>query len=451
MQSNSTAVPSSFIEINPIQHDQKKLDLMMHGRNESELATLKAVNSLAREPYHVLKKQQKKWNLFKKLAIYASLVPLLITLLIYYISPMLTQKQFAMADVRVMGMGAIMASVALAVAILIDLGRANILDKSNNTFNAYVLYFFMSTASILFSTVGMIAVADFYASSENSETAQTISDAKKYMTEHASMGASRSLADISTEEQRLTKLMHTKKSGYYPSDLRRDVARLNEERTELKKYLSAKATVDGKRQLQNTDDSSNWLFNTYARILESNTATAGIVIGLLINFLSEAMALIAHVRLIKLNARLEVTENQWNNAVMVADTAMIVADSTVQALNRIDKFCHAFALPFNVLNQYQDNNKRYGDFNNSNIGEVEVLASHSDNQTPALNADQSALKARYESALALPAGSTAQCPICSADVVKRTYNHVFCSNSGAGNHKDEYHNILNPARIGARR
>jgi hypothetical protein len=242
MQSNSISAPSSFIDIQPVTHDFKKLNLMMGDRNRGELNTLEAVNSLAREPYHVLKSQQNKWNLFKTLAIYASLVPLLLTLLIYYISPMMTQTQFEMNDVRVWGMGAIMASVAFAVAILIDLGRANILDKSNNTKNAYLLYFFMSTASIVFSTVGMIAVADFYASSENNETAQTIATAKTFMTTHASMGSNRSLSDIDTEEMRLTKFMHEKKSGYHPRDLRRDVARLNAERKELKDYLSAKAS-----------------------------------------------------------------------------------------------------------------------------------------------------------------------------------------------------------------
>ncbi|MCK5904968.1 MAG: hypothetical protein KAG86_06765, partial [Gammaproteobacteria bacterium] len=366
MQSNNIRVPSTFADIQPISHDMGKINLMLKDRNKGELATLKAVNSLAREPYHTLKKQQNKWKTFKSLAIYASLIPLLITLLIYYISPMLTQKQFEMNDARVWGMGALMASVAFAVAILIDLGRANILDKSNNTKNAYMLYFFMSASSILFSTVGMIAIADFYASSESTSTTQTIATAKSFMVAHASMASNRSLSDIDAEEMRLTQLMHAKKSGYHPKDLKRDVARLNEERKELKDYQSAKATVDGKRQLQNTDDSSNWLFNTYARILESNTATAGIVIGLLINFLSEAMALIAHVRLIKLNARLEVTEQQWSTATMVANEAMIVADSEISALNHLDYFAHTFKMPFNILHDYQNQNKRYGEFVSDN-------------------------------------------------------------------------------------
>jgi hypothetical protein len=358
---------------------------------------------------------------------------------------MMTQKQFAMDDVRVWGMGAIMASVALAVAILIDLGRANILDKSNNTKNAYMLYFFMSTASILFSTVGMIAIADFYASKESTSTTQTIATAKAYVVAHASMASNRSLADIDVEEMRLTQLMHAKKSGYHPKDLRRDVERLNSERKELKDYLSAKATVDGKRQLQNTDDSSNWLFNTYARILESNTATAGIVIGLLINFLSEAMALIAHVRLIKLNARLEVTESQWATATMVANESMIVADSTISSLNHVDHFAHTFKMPFNILNEYQNNDRRYGDF-----VDVEIVEPRNQQAEPVQSSRQLDLKHRYDSAISADVGATVGCPVCLTEVTKRTYNHVFCSSTGANNCKDEYHNILEPARIGAR-
>jgi hypothetical protein len=451
MHTNNIRVPVTFADIQPISHDMGKINLMLADRNKGELATLKAVNSLAREPYHILKKQQKKWQTFKALAIYASLIPLLITLLIYYISPMLTQSQFEFSDVRVWGMGTLMASVAFAVAVLIDLGRANILDKSNNTSTAYMLYFFMSTASILFSTVGMIAVADFYASSENGETKQTIATAKAYMIAHASMGNNRSLADIDTEEMRLTKLMHEKKSGYHPKDLRRDVSRLNDERKELKDYLSAKATVDGKRQLQNTDDSSNWLFNTYARILESNTATAGIVIGLLINFLSEAMALIAHMRLVKLNARLEVTEQQWSTATMVANEAMIVADSEISALNHLDYFAHTFKMPFNILHDYQNQNKRYGEFVSDNnhqasndLGDIEVVGNN-------LSQIQIEAKARYDKAMEASVGEIVNCPHCSIEVEKKTYNHVFCSSTGTNNCKDEYHNILNPARIGARR
>jgi hypothetical protein len=449
MQNNNISAPDSFIDIKPITHDFKKSNLMMGDRNRGELNTLQAVNSLAREPYHVLKSQQNKWNIFKTLAIYASLVPLLLTLLIYYISPMMTQTQFAMDDVRVWGMGAIMASAALAVAILIDLGRTNILDKSNNTKNAYMLYFFMSTASILFSTIGMIAIADFYASSESTEITQTIATAKAYMTAHASMGSNRSLSDIDKEEMRLTKFMHEKKSGYHPKDLRRDVARLNEERKELKDYLSAKATVDGKRQLQNTDDSSNWLFNTYARILESNTATAGIVIGLLINFLSEAMALIAHVRLIKLNARLEVTESQWATATMIANESMIVADSTISALNHVDHFAHSFKMPFNILNEYQNNGKRYGEFvggnkNDNDLGEIEVVNNN-------LSQTQKDAKARYDKAMKAKIGTIVNCPHCSLEVTKKTFNHVFCGNKGAANCKDEFANTMDPERIGARR
>jgi len=444
MQTNNNRVPDTFADIQPISHDMKKINLMLEDRHEGELATLKAVNSLAREPYHVLKKQQKKWKTFKSLAIYASLIPLLITLLIYYISPMLTQTQFLSSDSRVWGMGALMASVAVAVAILIDLGRANILDKSNNTRIAYALYFFMSTASILFSTVGMIAVADFYASSENGETKQTIATAKAYMVGHASMASNRSLADIDAEEMKLTKLMHTKKSGYYPSDLRRDISRLNAERKELKDYLSAKSTVDGKRQLQNTDDSSNWLFNTYARILDSNTATAGIVIGLLINFLSEAMALIAHVRLIKLNARLEVTEQQWSTATMVANEAMIVADSEISALNHLDYFAHTFKMPFNILNSYQNQNRRYGQFVDGNTEEikVEVVDTDSDSDTKVADA-----KKRYEVAKLADAGSHVDCPSCATSFEKKNALHLYCSNRGTNNCSDNYKNLVDPSRV----
>jgi hypothetical protein len=170
------------------------------------------------------------------------------------------------------------------------------------------------------------------------------------------------------------------------------------------------------------------------------------VIGLLINFLSEAMALIAHVRLIKLNARLEVTESQWATATMIANKSMIVADSTLSALNHVDHFAHTFKMPFNILNEYQNNGKRYGEFVNP-----ETRESNQTPQEPSQNSQQIDIKQRYDSAMSEGIGSTVGCPVCLTEVTKRTYNHVFCSSTGANNCKDEYHNILNPARIGARR
>ena len=441
MQANSNRVPSTFADIQPIAHDMGKINLMLKDRNKGELDILKAVNSLAREPYHSLKKQQGKWKLFKSLAIYASLIPLLITLLIYYISPMLTQSQFAFSDARVWGMGGLMASVALAVAILIDLGRANILDKSNNTGTAYMLYFFMSTASIVFSTTGMIAVADFYASNNSTDTAQSIDDARQYVMEHGAM-ASVTMAQLDAQQARFDKKLHTKKSGYFSKDHARDTARIDTEREELKKYLSAKATLDGKNKLLANTESSNWLFNTYARIIDSSSAIAGLVIGLVINILSEAMALIAHVRLIKLNARLEVTEQQWSTATMVANEAMIVADSEISALNHLDYFAHTFKMPFNILHEYQNHDKRYGEFvsagNNPNQIEVEVV--ESDNRI-------NDAKARYDIAKNANAGDSVDCPYCATNFTKRNALHLYCSNSGADNCSDNYKNLINPQRI----
>jgi hypothetical protein len=377
---------------------------------------------------------------------------------------MLTQSEFEFSDARVWGMGAIMSSVALAVAILIDLGRANILDKSNSTGVAYMLYFFMSTASIVFSTTGMIAVADFYASSEATDTAQGVAEAKKYMMANASY-ASMTMAELDKKAQKNEYDYKTIKGGGYPSStynrVRREIAT---EKMELKKYLNAEATVKGKRALQNTDDSSNWLFNTYARILESNTATAGLVIGLTMNFLAEAMALIAHMRLIKLNARLEVTEQQWSVATMVANEAMIVADSELATLNHLDHFAHTFKMPFNILNEYQNQGKRYGEFIHDAEWK-EVRDSDCDGSascdcdsctnkktSPSLTGDkQNDARVRYMVASNAKKGDTIECPTCIKSITKKAHNTIFCSGKGKDNCRDGYHNLMNPARIGARK
>jgi hypothetical protein len=106
-------------------------------------------------------------------------------------------------------------------------------------------------------------------------------------------------------------------------------------------------------------------------------------------------------------------------------------------------------MPFNILNEYQNNGKRYGEFvggnkNDNDLGEVEVVNNN-------LSQTQKDAKARYDKAMKAKIGTIVNCPHCSLEVTKKTFNHVFCGNKGTANCKDELANTMNPERIGARR
>lgn len=440
--------PNGYAKITAISHNIKDLEQVMKNRNKSELRTLKSVNDLASATYSDVKKQQSKWNLIKNLSLSSSFILLSVTTAILFLSPMLTQKQFPLDDARVWVMGALMAFVALAVAIVIDYGRSKILDRSNNGAWTWIIYIVFTIISVGLSTTGMLAIADFYESSNQTDVKGDIDTARKYIMTHAGM-ASINPQSFDIQLSMYDKKLHTKGSGYYSKDHARDVARVEAERREYKKYLSAKSTVEGKNKLIETADSSNWLFNTYAKILMTTTSLAALFIGIFINLVSESMALVAHYRLIRLNARIEVTDTQWNSAIMASDRAAIINSSNLQLIAGLDVFQHAFAMPFSVLNKYHNAGTTMGDFaesnpanrtENINIGIVEP-------EKPLLDNRVSDAKKRYEIAKSARAGVLVDCPYCAKEFKKKNALHIYCSNSGTNNCSDNYKNLINPARI----
>jgi hypothetical protein len=134
---------------------------------------------------------------------------------------------------------------------------------------------------------------------------------------------------------------------------------------------------------------------------------------------------------------------------MVANEAMIVADSELSALNHLDYFAHTFKMPFNIFHDYQNKGKRYGEFvgknkNDNDLGEVEVANNN-------LSQTQKDAKASYNKAMEAETGTIVNCQHCSLEVTKKTFNHVFCGNKGIVNCKDEFANTMNPQRTGARK
>jgi len=63
--------------------------------------------------------------------------------------------------------------------------------------------------------------------------------------------------------------------------------------------------------------------------------------------------------------------------------------------------------------------------------------------------NKNTLLGRYKRAKETSTGGTHQCPSCGTEVVKSTYNKVFCSNGrtkGRGNCKDWFWNIIDPEK-----
>jgi hypothetical protein len=61
------------------------------------------------------------------------------------------------------------------------------------------------------------------------------------------------------------------------------------------------------------------------------------------------------------------------------------------------------------------------------------------------------MEQRYAVAKNAITGSLIRCPACVKEIKKEHHRTMLCSSTGANNCKDEYHNILNPEGIGARR
>jgi hypothetical protein len=266
----------------------------------------------------------------------------------------------------------------------------------------------------------------------------------------ASVTASR----LDAQQSAFDKKLHTKGSGYYKSDHARATARLASERRELKSYLSAVATLGGKQKLLANTDSSNWLYNTFATMIQSTVATAGFTLGVLVNLVAELMAMVAHGRLIKLNARLEITNVRWDSALMAMDRAVVVNGSSLQQMSSFDTFQHNFSLPTKIMSNYHNAGVTVGSFADNNaiardndVGALEVDAG-------AVDSNISDMRARHEIASSAEIGSSFECPFCRTPVIKSGIK-IFCSNSrntrsDNGNCSDDYHNAINPMRLTAR-
>jgi len=431
-----------YADIKPVSHDMDTLVLMMEERNKSEIDTLRTVNELASEPYNAVKKQHRIQNRIKNAGLYASFVLLLFTTMILFMSPMIQQTKYEMNDWRVWGIAAIMFSVALAVAYVIDIGRSHILGKANNSKKDWMHYTSFGIISIIISTTGLMALADFYESKQQASTEQAITDARNFIASNSGL-ANTTAAQINAKRKPFLAAFALKGSGYGKVDKLRDMTRIDQELANLQTYNNAVTLIDNRNVNKSTANSSNWLFNTYAVILNTGVKMAAIIVGLAIGLTTEAMMLVSHTRLIKLNARLEVTEQQWSAATMAANEAMIVANSTIVSLNHIDYFAHAFKMPFNILNQYQNQNRKYGDFVDADYEDAEL----NDKMDNTLNEKQIEAQTRYALAKNAKHGSNIECPSCALSFKKKTYNHYFCSSKGANNCKDEYHNLMTPERI----
>jgi hypothetical protein len=449
---NNNSTVNAYADIRPTEHNLKDLSQIMSVRNKSELSTLRAVNDLASMPYGDVVKTQKRWQAVKNGALIVSLMLLVITMILLYTSPIINQNIYSLRDIRAWGLGAYLAVAALISAFVFDIGRSFILDKSNNDSIAWGLYIFFMLLSISFSTVGMLAVATFYASSNQSETSKSIDTARQYMIDHASM-ANVTMASLDSQQAAFDKKFYTKGTGYKRRAHLRDTARIEAERAELKKYLSAKATVDGKQDLLANTDSSNWLYNTFATITGSTVALAGIMLGILVNLIAEFMGMVAHSRLIKLNARLEITNSRWNLALMALDRAVIVNSSTLQLIAGIDTFQHVFSMPSTLLSRYHEAHVSVGDFAQTErqVQSPDIEIIEQDKKLITNDSSVERMRELYRASQNAKKGDIVLCPTCEKRMMK-TGIKIFCSNSknkrsDGGNCSDEYHNAINPDRL----
>lgn len=57
------------------------------------------------------------------------------------------------------------------------------------------------------------------------------------------------------------------------------------------------------------------------------------------------------------------------------------------------------------------------------------------------------MAAAYQAARQTKTGSRIECPACQRELIKRSYQHVFCRSKGKGNCKDFFWNQLDDTRL----
>lgn len=76
---------------------------------------------------------------------------------------------------------------------------------------------------------------------------------------------------------------------------------------------------------------------------------------------------------------------------------------------------------------------------------VEMYRSKEDRQNSLdefQDANAGTYKAIYDKNKTVKVGRKILCPVCKKEMIKKSYQHAFCSNKGRGNCKDSYWNLI---------
>lgn len=428
---------ANYAEFPPSHHNLSKIKGIMQKQDETGFTRIKAAAKYGGHTWHEARRDMSKLKFTIFAAMLVSSVPLLLTSIIYFVSPILIGvSEF---DNKYLDWGLVGAFllVAFAATVAIDFGRTLIFRHSK------AMYALLAVVSVSLSGLGLAAVAYMYSSADMADIKNQLQDSRTALIQQ---GAGRSIEEIKAEIDAKSTRYHTKGTNYGRTAYQADRKMLEEELQRAQLANSAGSALDSKNDILKTVDSSNMLGNIVAMIIELNANQGVVLAAILFIFAVEAVIWFITGLIELLEFRINMTEQQYYNACYAADRVAIASEATIQQFDmRLGVFIHTMAsTPVDLISRINVPDFQYATTEYAPPAPPAPLSGSQQNE---IGADDP----KYQKSKNAKTGESIECPQCGKAFTKKTYNHIFCSSKGVGNCKDEYHNDREPARLNARR
>lgn len=436
---NKSKAEKAYVDMQSSRHDIKKVKKIMNDQDEIGLKRIKAAAKFGGLTWNESIREKSWFSFLRNTAIMVSFIPLLITAIVYFVSPVLIGVSQFDNQYFSWGLTGLLLVVAVAATIAIDFGRTAIF-KHNKT-----VYAVLSLVSVMLSGLGLAAVAYMYNSNDLADIKNKLQDSRTALIQN---GATRSIEEIKAELDAKSTKYHSKGTHYGKIAYYADRDMLEEELRQVQATKSASGALDNRHELLKSVDSSNMLGNVVATIIELNANQGIVLAAILFIFAVELVIWLLSGLIELLQFRINITQEQYYAACYSADRVTVASDSTLkqQYDARMGEFVHSLAsMPIDLIGHINVPNAAHA--HATHVNEAPALAPAPQPIGHEIGADDP----NYQNAKKAAVGSQVNCPQCGTEFKKNAHNQVFCSGKGKGNCRDEYHNLRDPARMRARR
>jgi hypothetical protein len=418
LATKNRGMPAHFSVFPPVSHDLKQIKSIMREQDNVGFERIKAASRYGQMDWSEARKALAKAKFIEIAAMGVSSIPLLLTSIIYFASPIIlgeSEIKNPLFDNALLGSFLL---VAFFATVAIDLGRSHVITHNPMGFNIFGLYCFLTVLSVVLSGLGLAAVAYWYNSADMKDTKAQLQQSRAALIQG---GSNRSIEAIRADLEANAKRYHTRGSGWGRSAYQDEKKRLETELAQVQAQSGAKNALDNKNAILGTVDSSNVLGNIMAMISNLN-ANQGIVVAALMFVLGAEVTLFYIVSKIKLlRYRIELTKSQYYAACHVADRIAIASTATLEQYDqRIAAFIHQLGTTPIELAGRLNTGQNWSDLD----GQHQHPHTTHRRQTPNSTLDH--LLQKKAAAKAKRFGETAICPTCDEPFIKTNSAQIFC-------------------------